>query len=363
MSEKRLGPLRPALAGAAAGLVNGFFGGGGGMVLVPLLAGWCGLDQRKAFATSVAVILPLCILSAAVYLFRGGVELVPALPYSGRRAGGGASGGQGLPPAEHDLAAAGLRPAHPLRRGQGPCSFHDGLAAPPAGRDGHRGPLRLWRGGRDPAADLYDRLRRAAPGPGPGHQSALLPPPPPAAALPAHAKNGYLERRVLLPAIAAGLACAGLGAWAATGLDGTVLRRCFGAFCWPTACGNSSAGTRDGRSQYRLTSVFWIYSCLSRPSAAMPALFPWRARAASSSHCSNRKSLSGVLQGGEVLIAPAARLGPNGRQDAPGLHRLHKGLPQAGLGLIEYVEHDHGMSPPCRMAFPRAAEALSPCCA
>ncbi len=50
------------------------------------------------------------------------------------------------------------------------------------------------------------------------------------AALPAHARNGYLERRVLLPAIAAGLACAGLGAWAATGLDGTVLRRCFGAF-------------------------------------------------------------------------------------------------------------------------------------
>ena len=73
--------LRPALAGAAAGLVNGFFGGGGGMILVPLLAGWCGLGQRKAFATSVAIILPLCILSAVIYLFRGGVELLPALPY------------------------------------------------------------------------------------------------------------------------------------------------------------------------------------------------------------------------------------------------------------------------------------------
>ena len=73
--------LRPALAGGGAGLVNGFFGGGGGMVLVPLLAGWCGLGQRKAFATSVAIILPMCALSAAIYLFRGGVDLWMALPY------------------------------------------------------------------------------------------------------------------------------------------------------------------------------------------------------------------------------------------------------------------------------------------
>ena len=51
---------RYALAGALAGLANGFFGGGGGSVLVPLLTRMCGLDQRRAFATSVAVILPLC---------------------------------------------------------------------------------------------------------------------------------------------------------------------------------------------------------------------------------------------------------------------------------------------------------------
>ena len=51
------------------------------MVLVPLLAGWCGLGERKAFATSVAVILPLCVLSAGIYLFRGGLDLTAALPY------------------------------------------------------------------------------------------------------------------------------------------------------------------------------------------------------------------------------------------------------------------------------------------
>ena len=42
-----------ALSGTAAGLVNGLFGGGGGMVLVPLLNGWCGLAGKQAFATCV----------------------------------------------------------------------------------------------------------------------------------------------------------------------------------------------------------------------------------------------------------------------------------------------------------------------
>ena len=78
MKSKR---VRFALAGGAAGLINGFFGGGGGMILVPMLAGKCGLDQRRAFATSVAIIAPLCALSAAIYLLRGGLELAAALPY------------------------------------------------------------------------------------------------------------------------------------------------------------------------------------------------------------------------------------------------------------------------------------------
>lgn len=73
--------LSAAAAGAAAGALNGFFGGGGGMVLVPMLTGLCGLSQQKAFATSVAVILPLCAVSAVIYLLRGGMEWGAALPY------------------------------------------------------------------------------------------------------------------------------------------------------------------------------------------------------------------------------------------------------------------------------------------
>lgn len=83
-----------AAAGGAAGLVNGFFGGGGGMILVPLLAGKCGLEQRNAFATSVAVIAPLCALSAGIYWFRGDLDIVAALPYLAGGLVGGLIGGK-----------------------------------------------------------------------------------------------------------------------------------------------------------------------------------------------------------------------------------------------------------------------------
>lgn len=86
--------LTPALAGSLAGIVNGFFGGGGGMVLVPLLTGCCRLDQRRAFATSVAIILPLCVLSSTIYFFRGGLDIGAALPYLAGGLVGGWIGGR-----------------------------------------------------------------------------------------------------------------------------------------------------------------------------------------------------------------------------------------------------------------------------
>lgn len=72
---------KSAVAGALAGAANGFFGAGGGMVLVPLLLCWIKLDERKTFATSVAIILPLCAVSAAVYLFRFNIDIKLVTPY------------------------------------------------------------------------------------------------------------------------------------------------------------------------------------------------------------------------------------------------------------------------------------------
>ena len=49
-------------------------------------------------------------------------------------------------------------------------------------------------------------------------------------ALPAHVRNGYVEKKALLPCISAGLLCAALCAWAATGLEADLLRKLFGGF-------------------------------------------------------------------------------------------------------------------------------------
>lgn len=51
-----------------------------------------------------------------------------------------------------------------------------------------------------------------------------------AAALPSHFKNGCIDKRVILPAILAGLVGTGLAAWVATAIDTALLRKCFGVF-------------------------------------------------------------------------------------------------------------------------------------
>ena len=69
------------VAGGLAGLLNGLFGAGGGLVLVPLLINWLKLEEKVAFATSVAIILPLSIASYALFCVQGGNVWKEALPY------------------------------------------------------------------------------------------------------------------------------------------------------------------------------------------------------------------------------------------------------------------------------------------
>ena len=84
------------IAGGAAGLANGLFGGGGGMVFLPILSHWGNLKSRQLYATCVAVIFPVCAVSAAMYLWRSGMDWASALPLSDRRAVGGMAGWKAL---------------------------------------------------------------------------------------------------------------------------------------------------------------------------------------------------------------------------------------------------------------------------
>ncbi len=80
MKKRMKNRLLLGLSGAAVGLVNGALGAGGGMLAVPLLRR-AGLSQNKAHANAVAVILPITVLSAALYLIKGYVKVGQSLAY------------------------------------------------------------------------------------------------------------------------------------------------------------------------------------------------------------------------------------------------------------------------------------------
>lgn len=58
--------IRSLAAGISAGAVNGLFGAGGGMVLVPMLSGRSEFEDSEVFSSSVVIILPICLVSLGV---------------------------------------------------------------------------------------------------------------------------------------------------------------------------------------------------------------------------------------------------------------------------------------------------------
>lgn len=61
--------------GIVTGLVNGLLGIGGGTILIPAMIFLLGEKQHKAHGTSLAIILPTAIISAAVYYFHDNLDL------------------------------------------------------------------------------------------------------------------------------------------------------------------------------------------------------------------------------------------------------------------------------------------------
>ena len=90
MKKKYFGTL---LAGLGAGIVNGLFGAGGGMVLVPLLLGLTDLPDEEIFPTSVSIILPICLVSLSYSLWGASVNWREIFPYLLGSAAGGVLAG------------------------------------------------------------------------------------------------------------------------------------------------------------------------------------------------------------------------------------------------------------------------------
>ena len=93
MKQENVSLWKCLLAGLAAGFVNGFFGAGGGMVLVPLLIWLVGLPDKVAFSSAISIILPLCVVSLVIYGRHDMLPLSDALPYLLGGAGGGVLAG------------------------------------------------------------------------------------------------------------------------------------------------------------------------------------------------------------------------------------------------------------------------------
>lgn len=73
--EWRCPPLRPARtvpAGLIVGLLTGFFGVGGGFVIVPTLMLWLGLSLRRAIGTSLVIVAFVSAVGFLSHLATGG---------------------------------------------------------------------------------------------------------------------------------------------------------------------------------------------------------------------------------------------------------------------------------------------------
>ena len=65
--------------GCLSGFINGFLGGGGGVLVLATLLSVVKLHQKSAQATALLVILPLTLVSAVVYIIQGSVDWLPTL--------------------------------------------------------------------------------------------------------------------------------------------------------------------------------------------------------------------------------------------------------------------------------------------
>lgn len=80
MNRKKSSAIFKVAGGVLVGAVNSLLGAGGGMLGVPIIRRYVP-EQSRAQATCLAVIFPLSLLSAGMYLYNGYMTVQDSLIY------------------------------------------------------------------------------------------------------------------------------------------------------------------------------------------------------------------------------------------------------------------------------------------
>ena len=73
-NNKFLDILKLVGVGAIAGIVNGFFGAGGGLILVPMISFVQKDNSKMAHATTLVCVLFMCLASSIIYYIKKEID-------------------------------------------------------------------------------------------------------------------------------------------------------------------------------------------------------------------------------------------------------------------------------------------------
>lgn len=66
--------LKLSLIGIISGIVNGFFGAGGGLIIVPMLTKFDNKNSKVVHATTLGCVMFMCLSSSVVYFLDGCID-------------------------------------------------------------------------------------------------------------------------------------------------------------------------------------------------------------------------------------------------------------------------------------------------
>lgn len=88
--------LRQVIIGLLSGVLNGLFGAGGGSAVVPAMEYFLKMEEKRAHATAIAIILVMSVVSAFVYVRAGHFDFGLWVPVTIGGVAGGLVGAKAL---------------------------------------------------------------------------------------------------------------------------------------------------------------------------------------------------------------------------------------------------------------------------